>query len=69
MAENTDPEYPLARTRREAERLHKQHVWQQICLNNQIVFAPVDLQKADLKVLDVGCAGGRYYMTLQKFIG
>jgi 2-polyprenyl-3-methyl-5-hydroxy-6-metoxy-1,4-benzoquinol methylase len=61
MVANKLSEYPLARSKREAERLHKQHVWQQICLNDQIVFAPVDLQKQGLKVLDVGCAEGRYY--------
>lgn len=53
-----DPEYLLVQTGAELERLHKQHAWIQTCLKGQIVFAPVDLQKEGLKVLDVGCADG-----------
>jgi SAM-dependent methyltransferase len=54
-----DPEYLLAHTGSELERLHKQHAWIQTCLKGQIVFAPVDLKKEGMKVLDVGCADGQ----------
>ncbi|CAI0643093.1 unnamed protein product [Colletotrichum noveboracense] len=53
-----DPEYLLRETNREIERLRKQHQWFQGCLNNKIIFAPVDLSDPSLKVLDVGCADG-----------
>jgi len=59
MAEKKNAAYPLAQMQREAERLRKQHAWVQACLNNQIVFAPIDIKKPELKVLDVGCADGR----------
>jgi hypothetical protein len=59
MAPEKDPKYPLGAIKSEAERLHKQHLWVQACLDNQIVFAPVDLKKPGLKILDVGCADGR----------
>ncbi|KAJ0327389.1 hypothetical protein COL922a_013479, partial [Colletotrichum nupharicola] len=56
MSDRHDPEYLLRETNREIERLRKQHQWFQGCLNNKIVFAPVDLSDSSLKVLDVGCA-------------
>lgn len=60
MAEQKeDPEYLLAHTGAELERLHKQHAWIQTSLKGRIVFAPVDLKKDGLKVLDVGCADGQ----------
>lgn len=49
---------PAAYAKKEIERLQKQHAWIRTCLDNKIVFAPIDLQKPDLKVLDVGCADG-----------
>ena len=55
-----DPQYLLAQTGKELERLAKQHAWVQKCLGGQIVFAPVDLQKPGLRVLDVGCADGKF---------
>ena len=54
-----NPEYLLGGTQSELERLQKQHAWLQMCLNKQIVFAPIDLKKSGLKVLDLGCADGR----------
>lgn len=42
----------------EVERLQIQHRWIQMCLNDKIAFAPVDLKKDGLKVLDMGCADG-----------
>lgn len=54
-----DPPYLLGATGRELERLRKQHTWIQTCLDGKIVYAPVDLQKPELKVLDVGCADGK----------
>ncbi|KAI8168764.1 Methyltransferase psoC [Colletotrichum sp. SAR 10_70] len=56
MSDQHDPEYLLRETKREIERLRKQHQWFQGCLDNKIVFAPVDLSDPSLKVLDVGCA-------------
>ncbi|KAF6806395.1 methyltransferase [Colletotrichum sojae] len=50
-----DPDYLLRETDREVERLRKQHRWLGACLKEKIVFAPVDLGDASLKVLDVGC--------------
>ncbi len=54
-----DPGYLLAHVGPEVERLSKQHAWVQVCHKGQIVFAPVDLQKEGLRVLDVGCADGK----------
>ncbi|KAF5494082.1 Methyltransferase fsdD [Colletotrichum fructicola] len=56
MPDQHDPEYLLRETKREIERLRKQHQWFKGCLENKIVFAPVDLSDPSLKVLDVGCA-------------
>jgi pseurotin biosynthesis methyltransferase len=56
QAEN--PKYLLAETGREVERLQKQHAWIMTGLRGQIIFAPVNVQKEGLKVLDVGCADG-----------
>lgn len=58
MSTEAEPQYLLKESNREVERLQKQHAWFQRCLNNQMVFAPVDLNKEELKVLDVGCADG-----------
>ncbi|KAJ4244315.1 hypothetical protein NW757_010674 [Fusarium falciforme] len=66
MSTETEPQYLLKESNREVERLQKQHAWFQRCLNNQIVFAPVDLNKEELKVLDVGCADGILLRDLQK---
>ena len=52
-----DPKYLLGQ-QRELERLKKQHEWQQKCYKGRIVFAPLDLKKPDLHVLDMGCADG-----------
>lgn len=60
-----DPEYLLAETGNELERLRKQHAWIQTCVKGQIVFAPIDLKKDGLKVLDVGCADGTLLRDLQ----
>src|SRR5258707_44735 len=40
------------------ERLRKQHEWIEFCLKGKLVFAPIDLQKEDMMILDVGCADG-----------
>ncbi|GKT55898.1 methyltransferase domain-containing protein [Colletotrichum tofieldiae] len=40
----------------ELTRLQVQHRWIQMCLKDQIAFAPVDLTKEGLKILDMGCA-------------
>lgn len=45
----------------ELERLRIQHRWLQICLKDRIAFAPVDLKKEGLRVLDMGCADGALY--------
>jgi hypothetical protein len=58
MKQNEDNTYLLGETQREVERLQKQHAWMRACLKGKLIFAPVDLQKPDLKVLDVGCADG-----------
>ncbi|KAI8229048.1 hypothetical protein K4K55_007190 [Colletotrichum sp. SAR 10_96] len=58
MSDQHDPKYLLRETKREIERLRKQHQWFQGCLDNKIVFAPVDLSDPSLKVLDIGCADG-----------
>lgn len=58
MSADEEPKYLLGDHGREVERLRKQHSWIQYCLKDQIVFAPIDLQKPGLKVLDVGCADG-----------
>lgn len=54
-----DPAYLLSATGLELERLRKQHEWIVSCLDGKLIFAPVDLQKPQLKVLDVGCADGK----------
>lgn len=58
MPDQQDPEYLLRETNREVERLRQQHRWFQACLDDKIVFAPVDLGDPSLRVLDVGCADG-----------
>lgn len=63
MAETENSQYLLGKIQSEAERLHRQHLWVQACLDNRIVFAPIDLQKPGLKVLDVGCADGELVNT------
>ncbi|KAL0939824.1 methyltransferase domain-containing protein [Colletotrichum truncatum] len=50
----------------ELERLRIQHRWLQMCLKDKIVFAPVDLNKEGLKILDMGCADGTLLRDLQK---
>ncbi|KAF9871015.1 hypothetical protein CkaCkLH20_11432 [Colletotrichum karsti] len=50
----------------EVERLQVQHRWIQMCLKDRIAFAPVDLKKEGLKVLDMGCADGTLLRDLQK---
>ncbi|KAF6804200.1 methyltransferase [Colletotrichum plurivorum] len=60
-----DPDYLLRETNREVERLRKQHRWLRACLDDEIVFAPVDLGDASLKVLDVGCADGIHLRDLR----
>ncbi|KAH8669167.1 S-adenosyl-L-methionine-dependent methyltransferase [Xylariales sp. PMI_506] len=62
----SDPEYLLVRTEHELDRLRKQHRWLQLCNGGKIVFAPVDLKKQGLKVLDVGCADGTLLRDLQE---
>ncbi|OHW89443.1 methyltransferase domain-containing protein [Colletotrichum incanum] len=50
----------------ELTRLQVQHRWIQMCLKNKIVFAPIDLTKDRLKILDMGCAdaqGNIRYVT------
>ncbi|OHF04081.1 methyltransferase [Colletotrichum orchidophilum] len=42
----------------ELTRLQVQHRWIQMCLKDKIVFAPVDITRDGLKVLDMGCADG-----------
>jgi 2-polyprenyl-3-methyl-5-hydroxy-6-metoxy-1,4-benzoquinol methylase len=59
MAAKEDQDYLLGQHGREVERLQKQHRWIQSCLKGKIVFAPVELGKSGLRVLDVGCADGR----------
>lgn len=56
---NQDSAYILEESRREVERLQKQHTWINGYLEGRIVFAPVDLSNPKLKVLDVGCADGK----------
>ncbi|KZL69558.1 methyltransferase domain-containing protein [Colletotrichum incanum] len=50
----------------ELTRLQVQHRWIQMCLKNKIVFAPIDLTKDRLKILDMGCADGTLLRDLQK---
>ncbi|OLN96126.1 hypothetical protein CCHL11_03235 [Colletotrichum chlorophyti] len=50
----------------ELDRLRIQHCWIQTCLNERIAFAPVDLKKPGIKVLDVGCADGTLLRDLRK---
>ncbi|CAI6081756.1 unnamed protein product [Clonostachys chloroleuca] len=66
MAAKEDQEYLLGQHGREVERLQKQHRWIQSCLKGKIVFAPVELDKSSLRVLDVGCADGTLLRDLQK---
>lgn len=58
--------YVLAESLGEVERLQKQYAWFMDSLNNRIVFAPIDLKKPGLRVLDVGCADGTVLRDLQK---
>ena len=51
-------EYLLGDTAKEVERLQKQHAWVKKSMGNKLIFAPVDLSKPDLAILDVGCADG-----------
>ena len=51
-------EYAFAKFEKEIKRLAKQHAWIQKCLGGRMVFAPVDLMKPGLRVLDMGCADG-----------
>ncbi|RFN53281.1 methyltransferase protein [Fusarium flagelliforme] len=60
-----DFEYPWE-IRSEVERLQKQYAWIQKCINNKLVFAPVQLDKDGLRVLDVGCADGTLLRNLRK---
>ena len=53
-----DRDYLMARTGPEVKRLQMQHRWFRKGTRGKIVFAPVDLQKPRLRVLDVGCADG-----------
>ncbi|KAJ4252360.1 hypothetical protein NW762_010958 [Fusarium torreyae] len=66
MSATSDPEYILGDATHEVERLQKQHRWIQHCLYGRIVFAPVNLDKEGLRVLDVGCADGTLLRDLQK---
>ncbi|KAM0545320.1 hypothetical protein ACHAPJ_011392 [Fusarium lateritium] len=66
MSATSDPEYILGDATNEVERLQKQHRWIQHCLRGRIVFAPVNLDKEGLGVLDVGCADGTLLRDLQK---
>jgi hypothetical protein len=54
-----DPAYLLVNTGPELERLRKQHAWIQTALKGQLLWAPIDPQKENLRVLDVGCADGK----------
>jgi hypothetical protein len=54
-----DPAYLLSATGLELERLRKQHEWIVSCFDGKVIFAPIDLQKPQLKILDVGCADGK----------
>lgn len=65
MTDNEDPKYLLGDSNQELERLRMQHVWVQSCLKGQIVFAPIDLHRDGLKVLDVGCADGKSSVHVQ----
>jgi ubiquinone/menaquinone biosynthesis C-methylase UbiE len=68
MSADKDPEYLLGETKREVERLQKQHAWHKLCLGDKLVWAPVDLQKPGLKVLDVGCADGTLLRDLKQHV-
>ncbi|KAM5349386.1 hypothetical protein ACJ41O_005891 [Fusarium nematophilum] len=66
MTDETRPQYLLNEANHEVERLQKQHRWIQRCLDDKIVFAPIQLDKPGLRVLDVGCADGSLLHDLQK---
>ncbi|KAF4964762.1 hypothetical protein FSARC_7361 [Fusarium sarcochroum] len=66
MSPSKDTEYLLVDTSQEVKRLQQQHAWFQRCLDNKIVFAPIQMDKEGLKVLDVGCADGILLRDLQK---
>lgn len=57
-----DFEYPWE-IRSEVERLQKQYAWIQKCVDDKLVFAPMQLDKEGLRVLDVGCADGKSYQS------
>ncbi|KAG7406648.1 Methyltransferase psoC [Fusarium oxysporum f. sp. rapae] len=65
MSPENKADYPWE-TSREVERLQKQHAWVQRCLDSKIVFAPIPLDKEELKILDVGCADGVLLRDLKK---
>ena len=56
--QNQDPEYLLGDTKHELARLGQQHQWMQTCQKGRIVYASLDLEQPQLKILDVGCADG-----------
>ncbi|KAH8884134.1 S-adenosyl-L-methionine-dependent methyltransferase [Thozetella sp. PMI_491] len=67
MAEQQqDHEYMLAGIATELERLGKQHRWMLKTCNGKLIFAPVDLKKDGLKVLDIGCADGMLLRDIQQ---
>ncbi|KAF4944787.1 hypothetical protein FSARC_14585 [Fusarium sarcochroum] len=66
MASDEDTKYLLGDNAREIERLQKQHIWIQKSHDNKIVFAPIQVTKDGLRVLDVGCADGTLLRDLQK---
>jgi 2-polyprenyl-3-methyl-5-hydroxy-6-metoxy-1,4-benzoquinol methylase len=68
QSQGQDPEYILAETGREIERLHKQHAWLMVCTKGKMIWAPIDLKKEGLKVLDVGCADGADLPTISSFV-
>ncbi|KAJ4244744.1 hypothetical protein NW762_014320 [Fusarium torreyae] len=66
MSSSNDQEYLLVDTSQEVKRLQQQHAWFQRCLENKIVFAPIQMDKEGLRILDVGCADGILLRDLQK---